>query len=163
MRCRMKFFFKGLLITMSTFAVLLLPTFISEAQPFSALTTSGSPVTPFSKNLLKYYLLFLIHQDGGDGEGQYGRDGNHEPENMLALNCHHPAVGRGEPEKLATNTHTQTHSRHTPQRSRGLCEQPRGSYLGCLGSLCSAPPSAPSPLFLPPLGSSGAAAGAVAG
>lgn len=65
--------------------------------------------------------------------------------------------------KLATNTRTQTHARHTPHRSRGVCEQPRSSYLGCLGSLCSAPPSAPSLQFFPPVGSSGAGVAAVAG
>lgn len=56
---------------------------------------------------------------------------------MLALNYHHTAAGRSEPEKLATNARTQTHARHTPRRSRRVCEQPRSSYLGCLGSLCS--------------------------
>lgn len=89
----------------------------------------------------------------GEGEGQDGRDVKHEPENMLALNCHHTAVGRSEPEKLATNTRTQTHARHTPRRSRGVCEQPRSSYLGCLGSLCSqcTTLSSLSPIF-PPCG-----------
>lgn len=83
---------------MSTFALLLLPTFILEAQLFSAPITLGSPITPFSTNLFEYYLLFLMYLGGGEGEGQYGRDGKHEPENMLALNCHHTAVGRSEPE-----------------------------------------------------------------
>lgn len=95
------------------------------------------PRHPIFYRPFEYYLLFLMDLGRGEGEGQYGRDVKHEPENMLALNCHHTAVGRSEPEKLATNTHTQTHARHTPRRSRGVCEQPRSSYLGCLGSLCS--------------------------
>lgn len=82
---------------MSTFA-LLLPTFILEAQTFNMLITLGSPITPFSTNPFEYYLLFLMYLGGGEGEGQYGRDGKHEPENMLALNCHHTTVGRSEPE-----------------------------------------------------------------
>jgi len=81
---------------MSTFAPLLLSTFILEAQLFNTLITLRSPVTPFSTNLLEYYLLLLMYLGGGEGEGQYGRDGKHEPENMLALNCHHTAVERSE-------------------------------------------------------------------
>lgn len=38
-----------------------------------------------------------MYLGGGDREGQHGRDGEHEPENMLAWNCHRPAAGRSQP------------------------------------------------------------------
>lgn len=95
---------------MSTFAPLLLPTFISEAQPFPTRITLGPPNIPFSNNLLEHFLLFLMYLGGGEREGQYGRDGEHEPENMLAWNCHHTAVGRSEPE----NSQPTLARKHTP-------------------------------------------------
>lgn len=81
---------------MSTFALLLPSTFILEAQLFNT-DHVGFPDHPIFYQPFGI-LLFPMYLGGGEGEGQYGRDEKHEPENKLALNCHHTAGGRSEPE-----------------------------------------------------------------
>lgn len=129
------------------------PLLFWKQSPFHTLITSGSPITPFSTNLFKYYLLFLMYLGGGEGRGTVWQRWETRAGKHACLELSSPCHWKERAGKLATNTRTQTHARHTPHRSRGVCEQPHSSYLGCLGSLCSAPPSAPSPLFFPPPGS----------
>lgn len=144
-------FFKGLLITMSTFAVRLLPTFILEAQPFSTLNHIGCPNHFVSKQPFKILFLIphLLRCRRGRGYSM-AEMGNRSQKTCLPWIVITLPL---EAEKLATNTRTQTHSRHTAHRSWGVCQQALTWVVR--------DPSAPSPLFLPPVGSSGA--GAVVG
>lgn len=95
----------------------------------------------------------------GEAEGQYGRDGKHEPENMLALNCHHTAIGRSEQRETSNkHLHANTRQAHNHIDHREFVSSstaltwvvwdPSAVYL----------PLLPLPYYSPPWGAAGTAA-----
>lgn len=115
MRCRIIFFFS---LRVINYHINLCSTaaahfyFRGAAVPHSD-HTGHPPTIPFSNNLLEHYLSFLMYLGGGEREGRYGRDGEHELEKRLPGIVITPLLEGASQKTRSQHSHANTRQAHS--------------------------------------------------